>query len=727
MNRAMTVLRLLCVLVLLVPLAALAEDTPDDDRTATRENGGPNSQKANPEASELDEYVEVKESYIPSNNTIASKLPVPLQVTPASVGVVTEPLVLEQNGVVLSDALKNISGLNVQPGVGVSDFFLIRGFDSISSSVVMTDGAQEPEVTYYPVYNIEGVEVLKGPAGYLYGSNPLAGAVNIVRKQPVPNNFVDFRARYGSFDSGEAALDWNWSSEDGTYNFRLNSAYMSSDLYRDDKKYRQFGVNPSFAWRPDAESSLVVNLEYLDTEASPDAGIPLYNNAVPDVRRQNSYQSPFDFSEQTLGRFQVDYQRQMSDLWTLRNKTYYRDLDWQTNGSLMNGVFPSPIDGEPVVDRTLTLLDDQQRFIGNQLEAVMTLTSGKVEHTLLTGLELIHQTDTYTFDLAELQDEFGFRSLISLENPVETATQFQILPPIPGNDQLPDGDATTRTVAPYVVDQMKLSPRFQLLVGARYDVIDFKDDVNPDLDRDEGKLSPRLGLNFAQTPSLSWYVNAGESFSPPSPRVSGERVPEESRQIELGARKQFLNDKLRTTFAVYRLDRENIPIPDANGVTQQAGDQRSTGFEIELAAEPRKRLRTFFVYAYNKSELTRFTESVFDPFLPGFVTFDRSGNTAPFAPENLANLWVSYTFKGGFGIAGGARYVGEQYIAPDNAFQIDAATIFDATLSYNFRSVKVFLNMQNLTDTDYEVRGFGNTSVTPGNPFAAYVGFSLNL
>ena len=725
MNRAAITLGLLCVWLFL-PVPSWAEEASSEDKAAEDAKTA-TDKNTRARESDLDEYVEVTESYIPSNNTIASKLPVPLQVTPASVGVVTAPLVLEQNGIVLTDALKNVSGLNIQRGVGVSEFFLIRGFDSISSATVMTDGAQEPEVTFYPVYNIEGVEVLKGPAGYLYGSNPLAGVVNIVRKQPVPNNFIDFQAQYGSFDSGEAAVDWNWSNQDGAYSFRLNSAYISSDLYRDDKKYRQFGVNPSFAWRPDADRSVVVNFEYLDTEASPDAGIPLVGNTFPNVDRKNSYQSPFDFSNQTLNRFQVDYQTRMSEMLTLRNKTYYRELDWQTNGSLMNGVFPSPLDGSLLVDRTLTLLEDKQRFVGNQFETVMTLRSGNVDHTLLTGIELIHQTDTYAFDLAELQDQFGFRAFISLDDPVETATQYQILPPIPGNDQLPDGDATTRTVAPYVVDQMKLSPRFQLLLGARYDLIDFEDGINPNLSRDEGKLSPRVGLNFAQTPSLSWYFNAGESFAPPSPRVAGERVPEESQQVELGVRKQFLGDTLRTTFAVYRLDRENIPIPDANGVTQQAGDQRSTGFEVELAAEPRERLRTFFVYAYNDSELTSFTESVFDPSVPGFVTFDRSGNTAPFAPQNLANLWVSYTFKGGFGIAGGGRFVGKQYIAPDNAFRIDASTILDATLSYDFRNIKVFLNMQNLADTDYEVRGFGNTSVTPGNPFAAYVGFSLNL
>jgi TonB-dependent siderophore receptor len=734
MNRS-TIASCLGVLVLAWVLVAgspvLAEETPAGDEQAGEQSTGDGD--GEPRQSDLAEFVEVTDTYIPSSNTVASKLPIPLQETPASVGVVTAPLINEQNGLVLSDALPNVSGLNVQSGLGIFDYFLIRGYDSLSSSMVMTDGAQEPEVIYYPMYNVEGVEVLKGPSGYLYGPNPLAGVVNIVRKQPVPNNFFGFRAQYGSFDSSEASLDWNWSNQPGNYNFRLNGTYLGSDGYRDDKSSTQYAVNPSFAWRPSKDASLVANFEFLQAEYNPDAGIPLLRNEIPDVRRENSYQSPFDFSEQTLNRFQVDYQNDLSEMLTLRNKAYFRDLDWQTNGTLFNGVVPSFTNGRPEVSRTLSLLDDRQRFIGNQFEAVMRLGSGTVRHNLLTGFEAIRYTDRFTFDVAVLLDD-GFNvANIDLFNPVETATQYAIIPPgqIPNNNQLPVGDTTTTTLAPYVVDQMDIGRKWGLLVGARYDAIDFEDSVNPAQSRNDGKVSPRLGVVFKQSPTLSWYLNAGESFAPPSPRVTGIRVPEESVQLELGAKKQFLGDRIRTTFAVYHLDRENIAIPDESGFTQEAGDQRSRGFEVELAAEPMPRLRTFLAYAYNDSELTRFTERVIvgldQNFNPIFGTVDRSGNTPAFAPKNLATLWVGYNFRGGLGIAGGARYVGTQYIAEDNAFALSSYTVVDATVSYRFKTVKLFLNLRNLTDTEYEVRGFRNTSVTPATPFAAYAGLSLNL
>ena len=98
------------------------------------------------------------------------------------------------------------------------------------------------------------------------------------------------------------------------------------------------------------------------------------------------------------------------------------------------------------------------------------------------------------------------------------------------------------------------------MLGARFDQIDFSDDLDTASDLDEGKLSPMVGLVIAPTRNFSIYANAGESFAPGSPRVQGEIAPEESRQLEVGVKKRFLDGQMRTTFAVYQLDRKNIDL-----------------------------------------------------------------------------------------------------------------------------------------------------------------------
>ena len=678
------------------------------------------------------EYVEVDLSYVPTSNTIAAKLPQELRLTPSNVGSVSAALLRDQGAFGLSDALRNVSSINVQSNAGVHDFFLIRGFDSLSGGLVLTDGAAEPEASYYPMYNVEGVEVLKGPSGFLYGNDPLAGVVNLVRKQPLPTDSLQLAASGGSFATGQATLDWNLADREGRQNLRLNGLYYESDGYRDQTDRTHAAINPGFALRLGERSTLNFNLEYVDAEYRPDSGVPLLGGELPDVPRRRSYQTPFDFSDQQIGRFQVDYETKLSDVVTLRDKLYVRDLDWDTRGTQFGGVVPDGTGSYEVIRYQTTLVDEQQ-VLGNQLEALVQADTGSVHHALLAGLEVKHLSDD--FDIGVIGPADPLNPLvpgiptIDLYDPVETAVQLDAFPFLVG-------DSTSLIVAPYFVDQLELSPAWRVSLGARYDWISRDDErtaTNPPLaeqvSRDDGDLSPMLGLVWSPSTSLSLYGNASESFAPAGVRVFGELDPEESLGYEVGAKKSFRDDAIRTTFSLYQIDRENVAIPDDNGVTQQAGDQRSRGLEIELAAEPRSRLRTFLTYAYTDAELVRFTERIivgFDPLTgPIYGTVDRSGNTPAFVPEHLLSLWISQGFASGFGVAGGARFFTDQFIAEDNQTQIDGALVLDAAVSYDFRHCRLALHLKNLTDEEYEIRGFGSTSVIPADPFSASIGFEF--
>jgi iron complex outermembrane receptor protein len=621
----------------------------------------------------LEEEVWVEESlpYAPASNTVATKLPVEQDWTPANVGVVDRSLFEEQGAQVLGDALKNISGVGVQTGFGIFDLFVLRGFDSLSGGLILTDGAPEPESSFYQLYNTERVELFKGPAGFLYGGNPLAGLVNLVRKAPLPTSFAVIGAAGGSFGSFESSLDANWSDR-GPWSLRLNSLWRQGDGHRDGLDHETLAVNPVVAWRPDERTTLTLGMEWVEADFQPDAGIPVIAGRIAEVPRERSYASPFDRSEQEIGRLQLDFERQLGEHSTLRNKTYVRQLDWLSDGTLLGFVFPNAA-GSLDVSRTLLLLDDRQEFVGNQLELVLTRETGNVTHRLLTGVELTRFADEFTLDVALLPT-------IDIFQPVETAAGQPFV--LPGFSSA--GDARSTVVAPYFVDQIALSDRLQLLAGARWDSIDFEDAVSG-VSRTQSELSPMLGLVFRPIDSVSLYANTGRSFAPPSPRVLDAPEPEESRQ----------------------------------GFTQQAGDQRSRGIELELAASPGPGWRTFFNYAYNDAELTRFSELVRLPFPPGFAVFDRSGNRPAFAPEHLAGVWVSCRFAKGWHIGGGGHWVSEQFIAEDNATKLGSYALFEASAGRTFGAWRWSLHLENLTDEQYETRGFGGASVIPGRPFSA--------
>jgi iron complex outermembrane receptor protein len=629
----------------------------------------------------------------------------PVAEIPASVSVIPRTLFENQDARVAGDALRNASGVNVASGFGVFELFVLRGFDSLASGLMLVDGVSEPESMFYPLYNVSQVEVLKGPAGFLYGGNPLGGTVQLVRKEARPRPFGELSLSYGRFDHREAAADVNVARADGRLAARLNALHRAGDGYRDDKDHRLTAVNPTLTWRPDARTQVKADLEYVSSAFAPDSGLPVVDGQLAPVPRELSYQSPFDRSEQDVYRLRLVAERQLGARVTLRNTLYYTDLDWLSDGTLLAGVIPMP--DAPLVARTFTELDNRQKLLGDRFEVQARFVTGGVDHELLAGIEASRLTDGHTLDVSLLPP-------LTVVDPVETATRETLVP-------LPEvgarAEARSRTFAPYVVDRVSLSPRWQIFAGARLDVLDFDEPLSG-TERRATKLSPMGALVYRPSSTLSLYVQAGSAFAPPSSLVTGDREPEESRQLEIGIKRGFRSGKGLASLAAYGLEKDNIAIPDETGVSRQVGDQRSRGVEVELASELPGGAYATFAYAFTDAELTRFALADQVPFPPFLIVQDLSGRTAPFAPRHLASAWVERHLANGLGAGVGARYVGEQFIAEDNAFAIDDYLTLDAMASYRRASWKLVVNAKNLTDREYATRGFGRSSALPGSPLS---------
>ena len=660
--------------------------------------------------------VEAELPAVPPSATAATRLPVPVMELPVSVSVVPRSLMSAQEVFTLTDALRNASGLNTATGNGVFDFFTVRGVDSLTGGLVLTDGVPEPESTYYPLYNVHQVEVLKGPGSFLYGGNPLAGAVQIVRKQPGLTRFAEAAFSYGRFGTFECAIDGNAGSSDGKVGFRLNAVRQGSDNYRE----IGFGVltaaNPVLVWKPDDDTRVLASFEYVASDQPPDSGLPYVGESgstLAPVDRTASYQSPFDFSEQDVYRLRLDAEHKLSEHVTLRDRAYYTQLTWLSDGTLISGAFPFPPAGRLTVIRTLVQLDDNQELLGNQLELSARFDTGHLKHELLAGFELSRLTDRFDQGVALI-------SPVDLENPVEVPGEQPI--PLPQFAQA--GDARALTLAPYLVDRVAFSSQWQAFVGARLDTLDY-DDPLTDTSRDDTRLSPLLGLVFSPGNHVALHASAGTSFAPPSTQVVGPREPETARQIEAGLKLQLLNGKAFLGATGYALERENIAIPDSTGVFKQQGDEKVRGFELDLSSEPAKGFIAYASYAFTDAELTRFAEAALTP--QGLFVFDRSGNTPAFVPRHLANVWLSKELGRGFGVAAGVRAVGGQFVGEDNRYRIDSYATLDAAVSYSNSHGRLSLHARNITGTEYATRGFGGVSAIPARPFELLARLDLRL
>jgi outer membrane receptor protein involved in Fe transport len=625
-----------------------------------------------------------------------------LMKTPFSLSIVSNRTVRESGARQLSDAVTGASSVNTVSGFGIFDLFYVRGFESLANGLVMIDGVREPESTFLPAYSIERVEILRGPSGFVAGPDASTASINVLRKQPKAGRFAGFGARYGSFASYDVDADLGVSNDDSTFSARLPGFVRGSDGWRD-RENSQWGLNPGIrVVRPNG-LVLVANYERLRSEFLPDVGIPLVRNAVPNVADTSVYQSPFDYSEQDLDRFRVRVEKPIGSNSAVKNLAYYTRLQWLSDGTLPVGAFN--IQGFDLTARTLTMLDDEQRLMGNRLWFETTRTGSNRTQKLSVGAEAYRMADDYGLDV-------GLLPPMIVARPVETATRP--VPLIPG--QSLRAEARNTVLSAFASSETTWNDRVQTLAGMRFDSFGFNED-NYGIDKSWTKFSPFAGVNVGLSGKARLFASYSKGFTPPSTLVLGSREPEKTRQFEAGLKLSDGARGLRGTISAYELRRENVTIPDGSGLPRPTGDQRSRGFEVEAGVD-RSRGGVAVSYAYTEGILTDYAETGivgFDPatFQPRMGTLDRSGNDSPFAPRHLFSLRGRLDLGRGVLVSAAFRANGAQFIAEDNAFAIPSARFLDAAVSYGRGRARVTVFGDNLLDEKTYTRGYSSYSVLP--------------
>lgn len=630
-----------------------------------------------------------------------------LKSIPLSVTVVSSRTLRDAGARQLSDGLTGASSVNVISGFGIFDLFSIRGFDSLSNGLVMIDGVREPESTFLPAYNIERLEILKGPSGFAAGPDAAASTVNVLRKLPLGRDFAAAGARFGSFDSFDVDADLGLANENASLAVRLPVFLRGSDGYRN-RENSQWGLNPGLRVARPSGLIAVANYERLRSEFIPDVGLPLVNGAVPKVSRENNYQTPFDFSNQDVDRVRLRIEKKISDGSIMKNLTYFTRLRWKSDGTLFVGSFVDPRVPGAMTARTMTLLVDDQQLAGNRLWLETQRQTGSSTHRITAGVEVYQLADEYSLDVALLPT-------IGIDRPIETATKpFFLLPGFSVR-----ADATNRVASAFAFDEASLGSRVQALVGARVDAFDFTEKAFG-INKSWRRISPFVGASLELTGSTRAFAGFSAGFSPASTLALGSREPEGTRQVEGGLRVASKSGGVRATITGFELERNDITIPDGSGLPRPTGDQRSRGFEVETSIEG-SRAGASIAYSFTDGVLSRFRETGtvgFDPqtFQPIQGVLDRSGNASPFAPKHLFSARLRLDLGRGFLATAAFRANSEQFIAEDNGFAIPSAQFLDAALSYRRGSVRVSIIGDNVLGEETLTRGYGSYSVLPVPP-----------
>ncbi|HBP4573641.1 TPA: TonB-dependent siderophore receptor [Pseudomonas aeruginosa] len=624
----------------------------------------------------------------------SAKYAVPLLDTPQTVTVVPQKVIQEQNALSLRQVLSNVSGITFNAGEGgggSGDSINIRGFSANANMQV--DGLRDSaQTSRSDLFNLEAVEVIKGPNSVFGGAGTSGGSINMVSKQPKAEAFTHLGAGLGTDRYRRLTLDTNQPLEGlgESTAFRLNLMAHHNDV----------------AGREQIDKQRDDNL--------PDYGVPALNGRKLDGVSRHDYFGWRNLDEERIDNdvATLKLEHDFSDDFQLQNLIRYSHLHRDTviSASHVNQKGLPPGRYLPAGPQAYGR-DSKTRMWINQTNLTGRFDTFGLAHTLIGGFELSRETydrTTYSYNLGKFYPANGF----DLHNP-------------PGYWNGPTDkrdSARNRTElevkALYAFDTIALDERWDLSLGLRYDWIDGTSRSTPSgkptvrADSSDGKLSTRAGLVFKPLENGRVYFSYGTSFNPSAEHLvttgsgvteaTGGLAPEKNSTYELGTKWEFLGRRLELDAALFQVKKEDARERLADGSYVLAGEQRVRGLELSASGKLNEHWDLFATYTYLDSETLKSSNP------------QREGQALGNTPPRSLSLWSTYELPEGVTLGYGARYVSQRNVTSVDNGKLDAYWVHNMMLGYQAtRDLKLQLNLDNLFDKAYVERVrqvYGNQS-----------------
>ena len=644
----------------------------------------------------------------------ALKMQLPLIDVPQSMSI-TNSLEIKQRGFrELGDIVRYTPGINTSQGEGHRDSIVFRGVRSTADFFL--DGVRDDVQYYRPLYNIEQVEVLRGPNALLFGRGGTGGAINRVTKKAVIGkamNEVD--AGIDSFGAYNLAADVNMVTSE-TSALRVNAFVESLENDRDFYDGDRFGINPTLRVALDGNTTLDLSYELMDHERFIDRGIPTGADGAPvDALRDIVFGSATDNTttlEANVLRGSVT--RKFSDTRTGVVSLTYGDYE-----KMYQNLYAA---GYSADDETVTLdgYRDPTERTNMVLSGYITdeLTAGGMRHTILVGGEYI-DTDSenlrYDSNWSSSSDDQEVFNLPTGGNKLNltqaadgTATSVDF------NTVLNRRTETEITVTSlFIQDQIAVTDNLQVLLGARLDNFDITvtdtepGASDPKLSREDEEVSTRFGLIYKPQSNVSLYASLSESFLP----RSGEQYknlggnadttdPDVFENTEFGV-KWDVSDSLNVAASFFENEQERARSDGEGGGYVQG--LSVDGYEVEV-----------------KGALNDKTSIAF-----GYTSLDgetASGATPRELPETMYSVFVEHQANDRLNFGIGLTYQDESLIKDGSTAYLPDYTRIDASLSYIVSDeMTVRVNVENLADEEYYPHSHSTHQASVGDPMNAQI------
>jgi catecholate siderophore receptor len=644
----------------------------------------------------------------------ALKTPTPIIDVPQSLSITKADDISIRGFDSIGDIVDYTPGVSMSQGEGHRDAVVFRGVRSTADFFV--DSVRDDVQYYRPLYNVEQVEILRGPNALLFGRGGAGGILNrVTKKGVIGEEFNGYSLAIDTFGGAEAAVDSNVAINENTA-FRINAYYNTFENHRDYSDGEGYGVNPTFKLQLTEKTTLDVSFEYIDYDRSIDRGIPTANGKPVDALNDIVFGDPdLNKSEFETHSIRALLQHQFSD--TLKG---IFTASYTNSNKLYQNFYAADYDEATPDQVTLDGYRDttnRKNFLlsGN---LVYELETNDIEHTLLFGAEFgdsSSENDRYNPEFDDGSGGTTDKKVFQISQRKVSGVGFNAggLDDGPFTNLNDDTETDLTVYSFYLQDEIKLSEELILVLGGRFDRFDIDvTDNKPggtDGSQTDEEITPRTGIIYKPQENISIYASYSETFLP----QSGEQFadlgdegldPDQFTNLEAGVKWDFAQG-YSLTAAIFKIE-QDIVQDDGTGGSETLNNE-ITGFEAQFNGQITDQWSLTAGYSYLDGE----TDSGERPFE---------------LPEHMFSIWNHYQVTEKFGLGLGAIYqdqskikIKDKDLAKGSAdlpdfLRIDAAAYYQ--ISENLR---LQVNIENLLDEEYYPSAHYIDQASVGSPINA--------
>ncbi len=590
---------------------------------------------------------------------------------PQAVSVVTKTEMQDRGAVRLVDALDGVAGVNNTLGEGSRDQFMIRGFDSLND--MYRDGMRDDGTlqSYRSLANVERVEIVKGPAGALYGRGSAGGIINLVTKRANGDNFTHVKGSVGSNSQYVGQVDSSMAFSDKV-NGRINLEYRQADSYVDHVDSKDFFIAPTIRVLPADGHTIDIDVEYAHQELVPYRGVPSKNGKPVDLPVSTYFGGTNDYQESDSLRVAVDYEWRLNDQWVWNNRAAFNHIELEQKGTR------------------------QGKVTGNEVSQTVNNFGYDPRTTTTLQSELIWETNDNQLMLGADFNQIDIDLTLASDKTLPPQNIYNpVVGPTPDPGFKPFRDNTTTTTGVYVQDVYTWGD-LSVIGNVRYDSMELEQQKagSGKEKLDDDKVSYRAGLVYRINYDTSVYASLARSWQLP---YAGIYINPKLAEFfhtdlkEVGAKAYLLDNALMLNAALFQIDQEQ-PQTNVDGDVIDKIEVRHQGIELEARGQITKQWDISVGYSYLDAE-------------------DKATGKKPNdVSDHLFSLWSTYQLDDNWRLGGGVKYVGDRYAGNDEAVALGDYTTVDLMAAYTTGRHKLQANAYNILDEKYILGATNGTS-----------------